>query len=399
MYENVTYEVILQRMLDRISSRLDRREGSVIFDALSPAAIELQILYIELNTILREAFGDTASREFLILRCRERGITPREATKAILQGEFIPTSLNLRGKRFNVNEMNYIVREQMSPGRYRVECEAPGAIGNRYLGSMVPIEYIPGLETAELTSVLIPGEDEEETEALRERYLHSFRSQAFGGNRRDYTEKVTAIQGVGSVKVEIAWNSDVRPSEYLVTPAITAWYGQATGNAGQEPKEWLTKLYNAAKDKKLTSGGAVRLTILDSVYNKASGTLIQTVQEAIDPEGFTGEGMGLAPIGHVVSVRTAEEVAIHIYTQLTFGDGHSFTSLKTAIEDTIKQYLLELRRGWADEDYLVVRISQCETRMLAIPGIVDITGTTINGSGNNLNLTAYQIPVFGGVTQ
>ena len=42
MYEDITYEVILKRMLDRIPSTMDKREGSIIYDALAPAAIELQ---------------------------------------------------------------------------------------------------------------------------------------------------------------------------------------------------------------------------------------------------------------------------------------------------------------------------------------------------------------------
>ena len=80
MYEGITYETILDRMLSRVSNQFDKREGSVIFDTHSPTAIELQILYLELDTILKEAYGDTASREFLIRRCAERGITPYEAT-------------------------------------------------------------------------------------------------------------------------------------------------------------------------------------------------------------------------------------------------------------------------------------------------------------------------------
>ena len=90
MYENTTYEVILQRMLDRVPDKFDKREGSVIWDTHSPTAIELQILYLELDVILKEAYGDSASREFLILRCKERGIYPHEATKAVLKGVFTP---------------------------------------------------------------------------------------------------------------------------------------------------------------------------------------------------------------------------------------------------------------------------------------------------------------------
>ena len=47
MYENVTYEDILQRMLDRVPDSMDKREGSIIYDALAPAAVELQLMYIQ----------------------------------------------------------------------------------------------------------------------------------------------------------------------------------------------------------------------------------------------------------------------------------------------------------------------------------------------------------------
>ena len=55
-YEDITYEVILQRMLDKVSDNMDKREGSIIYDALAPAAVELQLMYIELDTILKETF-------------------------------------------------------------------------------------------------------------------------------------------------------------------------------------------------------------------------------------------------------------------------------------------------------------------------------------------------------
>ncbi len=56
MYENITYEVILQRMLDRVPNNIDKREGSIIYNALAPAAVELQNMYIEFDAILNEAF-------------------------------------------------------------------------------------------------------------------------------------------------------------------------------------------------------------------------------------------------------------------------------------------------------------------------------------------------------
>ena len=71
MFEETTYETILERMKDRVSDSMDKREGSIIHDALAPTAIELQLVYIDLDTVLREVFTDTASREFLVRRAEE----------------------------------------------------------------------------------------------------------------------------------------------------------------------------------------------------------------------------------------------------------------------------------------------------------------------------------------
>ena len=49
MYEDRTYENILQEMLDRVTEDVDKREGSVIYDALAPAAYFLADQYFQLN--------------------------------------------------------------------------------------------------------------------------------------------------------------------------------------------------------------------------------------------------------------------------------------------------------------------------------------------------------------
>ena len=108
MYD-VTYREILERMLERVSDKFDKREGSIIFDTHSPTALELELLYVELNTLIAEAYGDSASREYLIRRCKERGIIPYEATHAVLKGEFTPTNIDVIGQRFNIGSMNFIV--------------------------------------------------------------------------------------------------------------------------------------------------------------------------------------------------------------------------------------------------------------------------------------------------
>ena len=95
MFEEYTFEVILNAMLARVPDTIDKRQGSIIYNALAPAAVELQNMYINLDVILNETFADTASREYLIKRAEERGITPYPATHCIVKAEITPSSLEL----------------------------------------------------------------------------------------------------------------------------------------------------------------------------------------------------------------------------------------------------------------------------------------------------------------
>ena len=352
MYD-VTYEEILERMLARVSDKFDKREGSVVFDTASPAAVEFQRLYVELNTLIAESYADSASREALIRRCLERGITPYEATKAVLKGVFTPKTIDVTGQRFNIGQLNYVVLEKIADGEYQVQCESSGIVGNQHLGTMIPIDYIENLETAELTEVLIPGEDEEDTEDLRRRYFDSFQVVAFGGNVRDYIEKTNAIPGVGSTKVTRSPNN---------------------------------------------SGGTVLLTIIDSTFNAASNALINSVKQLIDPTEKTGEGFGIAPIGHKVTVESAAVQQIKVGAQLTLESGFSADDVIAPIKAAIGAYLAELRAAWGDTGNLVVRVSQIETRLLSVNGVVDSENITVNDEHKNIILSANQIPVLGEVT-
>ena len=47
MYEQYKAEFLLERMLSRVDDKIDKREGSVIYDALAPASVEADIYYIK----------------------------------------------------------------------------------------------------------------------------------------------------------------------------------------------------------------------------------------------------------------------------------------------------------------------------------------------------------------
>ena len=399
MYEAQTYESILARMLQKalsINSNLDTREGSLVWYGDAPAAVELQNLYIALDTVLNETFADTATRPYLILRAAERGLSPQPASPAILQMAITPTTLFLPlNTRFSIGELNYYVSADRGSGNYELTCETAGEAGNNYTGTVIPIEYVDGLETCKITSVLVPGEDEEDTELFRQRYLNSLNAQAFGGNQIDYIEKVNAIPGVGGVKVYRAWNGDLKPANMIPPKEAEAWIEGLSG-VPEPVKLWLDTVYAAAKNNMFTVGGTVKLVVINSTFTVPSPTLVEQVQTAVDPLQNAGEGVGIAPIGHVVRVEGVQEETVDLGFALYYQRGWSWEDVSGYVTEAINGYFLELAQGWADQDEaLVVRISQIESRLLGITGILDIANTTINEKAANHTLALDHIPVLG----
>lgn len=345
-----TYDCILNRMLSKIPKGLDIREGSIIYDALAPAAAELAQSYIEIDNIMNETFADTASFDFLARRALERGIKPYESTKAIFRADF---NMNIPLlSRFSLEDFNFLAIEKIDEHIYKLECESYGEKVNNSTGSLIPIAYIEGLTKAVLTELLIPGEDEEGTEGLRARYYASLSSQSFGGNITDYIEKTESIPGVGGCKIYPVWNG----------------------------------------------GGTVKIVVLSSQYKKPSTELIDKIQTLIDPTQSKGEGIGLAPIGHTVTVEGVAEHIINIHTNITCLKGYSFEDLENSIKDIINIYFLGLAKDWAETAEIIVRISQIETRILNIHGVLDIKDTRLNGVVSNIVLDKNFIPILGEIS-
>ncbi len=363
MYEGQTQETILNRMLSTVPESLDKREGSIIHDACAPVAIEVMLLYAMCDYFLKNTFGDTADREYLMERAKERGITPYSATYAVVKGIFEPTSIEIEpGSRFSADSYNYTVIEKTSPGTYLLRCESVGRSGNLSAGALLPIDYIPGLVRAEIIELTVPGEDEEETEAFRARYLASFNSMAYGGNIADYKEKVNAINGVGGVKVYPAWQG----------------------------------------------GGTVRIAFMTSENGVPATTFVDEVQTMIDPILNSGEGLGIAPIGHRVTVQGVTRTTVNVALNLTLANGYLFDDLKDRICEIIDDYFKEINAKWEKTQKvstgmyynsgITVYISQIESRILDLDAVLDIFGTRLNGTESNLVLDTDALAVRGEVT-
>ena len=403
MFEQNTYEALVKSALANVPRGIDKREGSMVFNGVAPSMAELAQLYIGLDFVFKATYLLTAPREYLIKRASDRNMAPKPANPAVFRAECnieVPM-----GTRFSCEDVNFVVTDRMAEDdtedavSFEVTCETAGAVGNGYTGQLIPVEYVNGLTRAELVELLVPGEDDEETEVFRKRVLDSFQSQAFGGNQADYTEKVLAMPGVSAVKVHPVWNEGLRPSTLIPGDEVKAWYEATVGTLEPVVAAWLTTVYTAALNKLLTVGGTVKLVLLAANNTVPTDTLLDDVQTAVDPTENAGEGLGLAPIGHVVHVTGVTPEPVNLTLNLTYAPGWDWAAVRSYVENTVDAYLAELTGQWSSSDFLTVRISQIESRILSTcPTMVtDIGGTKINGKEENLALGPDSIPVRGSV--
>lgn len=351
-YESQTYEMILRRMMEAVNTKypnLDDREGSIIFNALAPAAAELAIAYIELDNIRKESFVDTASREYILLGCKQMGINTEQfdASAGTFKGEFnVEVSI---GSRWNCDLFNYTVTEYIGKNsnnyyEYKLLCESTGTDANNQTGTLTPITEAPnGLSYCELTECLIEGENEKTDDEIRRTYYEYVNSSVSDGNVAQYQRWCNEYEGIGNHKI------------------IPLWNGPNT----------------------------VKVSILSASNRKASNEFIEEVQTYFDP-GIEGMGNGIAPIGAFVTVDTASEVPINVSATISMKSGYSDT---TAIDLELEKFFSEIAYEKSQVSYMTVG-----ARILAVDGVEFITNLTLNGGTTDINLTTYQIPTLGTTT-
>lgn len=351
MFEDKTQNNIMIDLIETVDSDISTEEGTLINHSFVGAATEFEKTYIELGVIDQNGYAPTADREHLILRGKEKGILPLEKTKAVWKAVFnVEVEVNTR---FSAGELTYICTEKIDTNTCRLMCERAGTIGNTKQGELTPIEFISGYENGELTELLTPARDDEETEVYRARYLSIVSAaQAFGGNRAQYKGMMHNIEGVGACKI------------YRVTEG-----------------ERRIKIY-----------------FLNSLFQTPNETLIADVQEIVDPIGKQGDGEGEATIYHIVDILPCISETVNIEASITLDTGYTWEDLLESAQTKIDEYYLELAKSWENEEYLTVRILKVNAAIASVTGVIDVQDTTLNGKEENLLLNQNAIPVRGVIT-
>ncbi len=340
-----TYEQLRKRCLAAVSDEVDKREGSLIDTAIAPVCAELAAAYVNLENYFDLLFPDTSEGEYLERIGTLYGVTRKEASPAALRAGFTGQDGQPfdppAGMRFSIGEVYYILTA-CKDGSGTLVCETPGEIGNQ-LGEVLPGDYLTGFGKAEAVEILTPGENREDDASMRERILELLAYPAFGGNVSDYKEKVRTVPGVGGVRVEPVF----------------------------------------------LGGGTVGVQVLGSDLMPAGDTLISAVQSMLVPNE-DGDGLGMAPIGHLVMVYPPSADEIDITAKVTANI--DLAQAKQNAVDAVEQYLLSLRKSWEDGNP-IVRLSGVIAAISQAEGILDVEDLTLNGG--TANIECEGIPVAG----
>lgn len=353
---------IMQRMLDRVPSDIDKSEGSFIWDAEAPAAFMLAEAATWAQQLLAYGFAGTAYGEYLDLRAAEHGVTRRPAVAATGVAKFtgtpgravpVGTIVATPADEFSAEaSMEYettvaVTLDENGEGSAPIRALVAGQTG------VVPAGVIEVMATpvSGVTAVTNPeetrgGSDTESDELLLERFYSQVRNQGTSGNKAQYLKWAGEVPGVGGAQVQPLWSGP----------------------------------------------GTVGIFLLDADKRAANEEIVAAAQAYIDPTR-DGQGEGTAPAGPIVTVMAAEEVPIDISVKLTLASGVTMAEVKTLIENGVRAYLKQL--AFSDP---LVRFTRIAAILLDIPPIIDYADLTVNGNADtNLEIYTGQVAVLGTV--
>lgn len=336
MFENMTYDKILSEMLNSVTSDVDKREGSILYDALAPCAYKLAEIYSNLSNYTDLFYLDTTVNDYLDKKAADYGKIRKGPTYAVRKVE--TTAAVDMGTRWGLEDTTYKIVEFLSENVYRAICEQAGEIGNQYRGILENISNVSGV-TAVLSDIITSGTETESDEDFRNRLKSYIISPSQNGNAAQYLEWASEYDGIGAAKVFPLWNG----------------------------------------------GNTVKIAITNREKLPAESSLVASFQEYLDPKS-EGLGNGAAPIGSKVTVTGGTQKNISIAANVTLNEGYSEAS---GTLDSITKYLALVTFSKNSVSYMRIGsvILDCES-------IAELNNLTINSETSDITLNQDEIPVL-----
>ena len=360
MYENLTVEDIKSRILERITTNLQTREGSYTNDVISAAAAEIAGVYHSMDALLPAFYLDETSGTYIDRQAAVVGITRKAGTKAACSITFTGTNGAQvpAGTPFYTAGLAFTLRETVTvadgTAAGTLEAAEVGDLYNIGAGEITQTlknySGITGYTNGEASG----GTDPESDASLLSRYLDRMRRTATSGNPYHYQQWANSVAGVGASRV------------------IAKWDGP----------------------------GTVKVILADPNMEPAAEETVEACGAYIEEQ---------RPVGAAVTVVAAEALELSVSATVTIDGTTTREAVKTAFAEALGTYFRSLVTtafaqnldGQLDtlaEETYTVSYNRISAILLTIPGVVDHTALLVSGGTQNVSVAADAVPVLTEVT-
>lgn len=357
MYEDMTPEKIRKRILSRLTTDLQTREGSFTYDVIAAAAEEISEAYHSLDALVPAFYVDETSGPYIDKQAGIVGVVRKAGTAARcavsftgMDGAAIPAGAvyyTASGLAFCLEDS---VQIRDGTGEGVLAAAEPGDAYNIAAGEIVTALRNYGGVTGFSNKAADGGADPETDEALLARYLERMRKPATSGNPWHYQRWAKEVEGVGAARIISKWNGP----------------------------------------------GTVKVIVADQDLQPATEAAVAACAAHIEAE---------RPIGPAVTVEAAGTLDVAVAASVTLEGGVSASSVRAALEEAVCAYLkslaaaafsgnVDLQLEPLEAGNYEVPFNRIAFLLLSVPGVLDYTSLKLNGGTENLTIPAGSAPVL-----
>ena len=361
MFEDITPEGIKSRILGRLTTNLQTREGSFTNDVVSAMAAEISEVYHAMDGFLPAFYVNENSGQYIEIQAAAVGITRKPGTAAECSIRFTGTDgavvpagaifYTAGGLAFYLQK-TVTVTDGVAEGV--LQAAHPGDAYNIETGEITVAQHNYSGITSYENDVALGGTDPESDAALLSRYQASRKRPSTSGNPYHYQQWATEVNGIQAARV------------------ISKCDGPGT-----------VKVVLAGKGMLIPDGGAVA-----------------AAKQHIDEE---------RPVGPDVTVVAADEYKLDVAATVTIDSTTNIETVRSTLNTAVKDYFYELSQN-AFTDNVDLQFETMEQKaytvfynriaflLLSIPGVSDYSELKLNGETKNIIIPADALPILTEVT-
>lgn len=345
LFKDQTPEVIRARILSRVGTGLQTREGSYTYNLASPVAFEIWRILMTLDELIYAFYVNEDSGPWLDAHADLLALLRREGTKATAaihlegrDGVTVPAGTQFYtadGLEFQLADGVTLANRTGTGYLQAVE------VGDKYnvnAGEITQImRSISGLE-GWTHGAAAGGTDPEDDASLFERIDFRRKHPTTSGNENHYIEWARECDGVGAVKVQRLWDGP----------------------------------------------GTVRVVLVGDDGRPVDGMVVENCAAYIETQ---------RPVGAEVTVISAEGLTINVSAAVVLDGTAALETVRAQFAAKLDDYLLSL--GFEETAVYYTRIGAL---LSSVKGVADYEDLLVNDSTDNVTVSGITVPVAGEVT-